>query len=199
MSILVCVHVAIAEKDLSCYLPLYKAAIRGDWDSASKFFNSNPDAVAARITKNLETVLHIAVARSEAISFVEKLMELMPTDAFPLKSKFSETALHYAAKYGNTKAAKLLVARDPGLPNIWSDTNLLPLHLAALFGHKEMVLYLLTVTRDNESPNPFTDRAGITLLISIVHSGFYGNDDYELAYLGQNSCFYTLVTKERAV
>ncbi|KAI3443540.1 hypothetical protein Pfo_000205 [Paulownia fortunei] len=163
----------IAERDLNCYLPLYKAAIRGDWESASKFFDSNPDAVAARITKNLETVLHIAVGRSEAISFVEKLVELMPADAFPLKSKFSETALHYAAKYGNTKAAKLLVAQDPGLPHIWSDTNLLPLHLAALFGHKEMVLYLLTVTRDNEVPNPFTDQPGITLLISIVHSGFY--------------------------
>ncbi|KAL0374584.1 UNVERIFIED_CONTAM: hypothetical protein Sradi_3374100 [Sesamum radiatum] len=163
----------VGVNDLNCYLPLHKAAIRGDWETASKFFDSNPDAVSARITKNLETVLHIAVGRSEACSFVEKLVELMPTDALSLKSKFSETALHYAAKYGNTKAAKLLVARDPGLPHIWNDTNLLPLHLAALFGHKEMVLFLLTVTRDNEVPNPFADQPGITLLISIVHSAFY--------------------------
>ncbi|PIN24771.1 hypothetical protein CDL12_02495 [Handroanthus impetiginosus] len=161
------------ENDLNSYLPLYKAAIRGDWESASKFFVSNPDAVTARISKNLETVLHIAVGRSEAINFVEKLVELMPADAISLKSKFSETALHYAAKYGNTKAAKLLVAQDPGLPHFWSDTNMLPIHLAALFGHKEIILYLLTVTRDDEVPNPFADQPGITLLISIVHSGFY--------------------------
>ncbi|KAL0346770.1 UNVERIFIED_CONTAM: hypothetical protein Scaly_1693000 [Sesamum calycinum] len=166
-------NTSVGENDLNCYLPLHKAAIRGDWESASKFFDSNPDAVSARITKNLETVLHIAVGRSEASSFVEKLVEMMPTDALSLKSKFSETALHYAAKYGNTKAANLLVARDPGLPHIWNDTNLLPLHLAALFGHKEMVLFLLTVTRDNEVPNPFADQPGITLLISIVHSSFY--------------------------
>ncbi|KAL2251019.1 UNVERIFIED_CONTAM: hypothetical protein Sindi_2224200 [Sesamum indicum] len=163
----------VGENDLNCYLPLHKAAIRGDWESASKFFDSNPDAVSARITKNLETVLHIAVGRSEASSFVEKLVELMPTDALSLKTKFSETALHYAAKYGNIKAAKYLVVSDPGLPHIWNDTNLLPLHLAALFGHKEMVLFLLTVTRDNEVPNAFEDQPGITLLISIVHSAFY--------------------------
>ncbi|KAL0338877.1 UNVERIFIED_CONTAM: hypothetical protein Sangu_1409800 [Sesamum angustifolium] len=36
-----------------------------------------------------------------------------------------------------------------------------------------MVLFLLTVTRDNEVPNPFADQPGITLLISIVHSSFY--------------------------
>ncbi|PIN24767.1 hypothetical protein CDL12_02491 [Handroanthus impetiginosus] len=159
--------------NFNCYLPLYKAAIRGDWESAAKLFESNPDAVTARIGKNLETVLHIAVRRSEAINFVEKLVELMPADAISLKSKSSQTALHYAARFGNTKAAKLLVARDPGLPDICSDTNMFPLHLAALIGHKEMVLYLLTVTRDNEEPNPFTDQPGITLLMNIVHSGFY--------------------------
>ncbi|KAL2553767.1 Ankyrin repeat family protein [Forsythia ovata] len=166
-------YVNMPEKDLNFYLPLYKAAIQGDWKSASIFFDSNPDAITARITKILETVLHIAVGRSEAIHFVEKLVELMPVEALPLTSKFSETAVHYAAKYGNIKAAKLLVARDPGLPHIWSDTNLLPLHLAALFGHKEMVSFLLTVTKDNIEPNPFADKPGITLLISIVYSGFY--------------------------
>ncbi|KAL2532687.1 Ankyrin repeat family protein [Abeliophyllum distichum] len=164
---------SITEKDLNFYLPLYKAAIQGDWESASIFFDSNPDAITARITKILETVLHIAVGRSEAIHFVEKLVELMPVEALPLTSKFSETAVHYAAKYGNINAAKLLIARDPGLPHIWSDTNLLPLHLAALFGHKEMVSFLLTVTKDNIEPNPFADKPGITLLISIVYSGFY--------------------------
>ncbi|XP_020553810.1 uncharacterized protein LOC110011228 isoform X3 [Sesamum indicum] len=179
----------VGENDLNCYLPLHKAAIRGDWESASKFFDSNPDAVSARITKNLETVLHIAVGRSEASSFVEKLVELMPTDALSLKTKFSETALHYAAKYGNIKAAKYLVVSDPGLPHIWNDTNLLPLHLAALFGHKEMVLFLLTVTRDNEVPNAFEDQPGITLLISIVHSAFYGNNTALSILAGKPSAF----------
>lgn len=164
----------MVDKDLNFHLPLYKAAIRGDWDSARKIFESNPDAVTARISKISETVLHIAVGRSEAIRFVEKLVESMPTEALSLMSKFRETALHYAAKYGNVKAANLLVARDPELPHIRNDTNFLPLHLAALFGQKEMVVYLLTVTRENVEPNPFAGRPGSVLLSTIVHSGFYG-------------------------
>ncbi|XP_073043922.1 uncharacterized protein [Primulina eburnea] len=161
------------DKDLNFQLPLYKAAIRGDWESARNFFDSDPDAVTARISKISETVLHIAVGRSEAIHFVEKLVELMPTEALSLTSKFRETALHYTAKYGNVQAAKLLVARDPELPHIRNDTNFLPLHLAALFGQKEIVVYLLTVTRENVEPNPFAGRPGSLLLSTIVHSGFY--------------------------
>ncbi|XP_073150409.1 uncharacterized protein [Henckelia pumila] len=164
---------SVPEKDLNFHLPLYKAAIRGDWEGARKIFDSNPDAVTARISKISETVLHIAVGRSEAIRFVEKLVELMPTEALSLMSKFRETALHYTAKYGNVEAAKLLVARDPELPHIRNDTNFWPLHLAALFGQKEMVVYLLTVTRENVEPNPFVGRPGSLLLCTIVHSGFY--------------------------
>ncbi|KZV43899.1 hypothetical protein F511_37875 [Dorcoceras hygrometricum] len=161
------------EKDLNFHLPLYKAAIRDDWESARKIFDANPDAFKARISKISETVLHIAVGRSEAIRFVEKLVELMPTEALSLVSKFRETALHYTAKYGNVEAAKLLVGRDPELPHMRNDTNFLPLHLAALFGQKEMVVYLLTVTRENVEPNPFVGPPGSVLLSSIVHSGFY--------------------------
>lgn len=162
------------EKDINFYLPLYKAAIRGDWDSARKFFDLNPEATAAKIAKNCETVLHIAAGRNEAIQFVDELVKLMPANALSVTNKFNETALHLAAKCGNTEAAKLLVNRDPGMPNLWSGTKLLPLHLAALFGHKEMILYLLTVTSSNVEPSPFVGQSGITLLNILVTSGFYG-------------------------
>nr|GMC50081.1 ankyrin repeat-containing protein ITN1-like [Ipomoea batatas] len=160
-------------KDMNFYLPLYKAAIRGDWEGARRFFDCDPDAVTAKITKDSETVLHVAVARSKAIYFISKLLEVMPSDALRMTNRFHETALHFAAKFGNVEAAKLLVSRDPGLPSIWNDSNCLPLHSAALFGHKEMVIYLLTVTGEHVRPSPFADKPGITLMMLLVHSGFY--------------------------
>ncbi|XP_019196820.1 PREDICTED: ankyrin repeat-containing protein ITN1-like [Ipomoea nil] len=162
-----------AGKDMNFYLPLYKAAIRGDWEGARRFFDRDRDAVTAKITKDSETVLHVAVARSKAIYFVSKLLEVMPSDALRTTNRFHETALHFAAKFGNVEAAKLLVSQDPGLPSIWNDSNCLPLHSAALFGHKEMVIYLLTVTGEHVRPNPFADKPGITLMMLLVHSGFY--------------------------
>ncbi|XP_071908960.1 uncharacterized protein [Coffea arabica] len=164
---------SVGEKDMNFYLPLYKAAIRGDWDAARKFFDINPEAVTAIIAKNHETALHIAVGRNEAYRFVDELVRLMPPNALSVTNKFNETALHLAARCGNTEAAKLLVNRDPDLPYVWSDTKLLPLHLAALFSHKETLIYLLTVTRNDAEPSPFVGQSGITLLNVVVTSGFY--------------------------
>ncbi|CDP03066.1 unnamed protein product [Coffea canephora] len=164
---------SVGEKDMNFYLPLYKAAIRGDWDAARKFFDINPEAVTAIIAKNHETALHIAVGRNEAYRFVDELVRLMPPNALSVTNKFNETALHLAARCGNTEAAKLLVNRDPDLPYVWSDTKLLPLHLAALFSHKETLIYLLTVTSNDAEPSPFVGQSGITLLNVVVTSGFY--------------------------
>ncbi|KAK9292694.1 hypothetical protein L1049_020673 [Liquidambar formosana] len=162
-----------AEKDLSWYLPLYKAALKGDWEGASRFFVLDPDAVTAKITRTSETVLHRAVGTGKAIHFVKKLLELIPPNALTLKNQYSDTVLHFAAKFGNTEAAKLLVAKNPHLPNTWNDTQLLPLHVAGLFGHKEMVLFLLTVTKDDVEPSPFAEEPGVRLLNIVIVAGFY--------------------------
>ncbi|KAK4396832.1 hypothetical protein Sango_1519800 [Sesamum angolense] len=163
------------EKDLNCYLPLYKAALNGDWESARNFFEQDPDAVTAKITKVSETALHIAVGTGKAKNFVKELLELIPTEALAtLRDQAGQTALHYAAIFGNVEAAKLLVSKDPGLTNRPSNTFLLPIHLAALYANKDMVSYLLTVTRDDIDPNPFADKSGVDLLNLVILAEFYG-------------------------
>ncbi|KAL0410403.1 UNVERIFIED_CONTAM: hypothetical protein Slati_3630000 [Sesamum latifolium] len=162
------------EKDLNCYLPLYKAALNGDWESARNFFDQDPDAVTAKITKVSETALHIAVGTGKAKNFVKELLELIPTEALAtLRDQAGQTALHYAAIFGNVEAAKLLVSKDPGLTNTLTDTFLLPIHLAALYANKDMVSYLLTVTRDDIDPNPFADKSGVDLLNLVILAEFY--------------------------
>ncbi|XP_022894988.1 uncharacterized protein LOC111409212 isoform X3 [Olea europaea var. sylvestris] len=161
-------------KDLNWYLPLYKAALQGDWESARKFFDQDPDAVTAKITKVSETALHVAVGTGRAIHFVKELLELIPTDALAtLRDQVGQTALHYAAIFGNVKAAQILVSKNQDLPNIHSDTLFLPIHSAALYANKDMISYLLTVTKDDKDPSPFADKSGVDLLNLVTLAEFY--------------------------
>ncbi|XP_027065537.1 uncharacterized protein [Coffea arabica] len=162
------------EKDLNWYLPLYKASLQGDWESAREFFNRDPDAVTAKITHSLETVLHIAVGTVMAINFVKELLELIQPEILPsLRDQAGQTPLHYAAIFGNVEAAKLLVNRSPAMTNAPSNTGFLPIHLAAGYANKDAVSYLLTVTRDDIQPNPFRDESGAELLNLMIIAEFY--------------------------
>lgn len=165
----------LPEKDLNCYLPLLKAALKGNWDSCKSFFDKDPNAVTAKITRASETVLHIVVGTGKSICFVENLLDLIPEKALVnLRDQVGQTALHYAAIFGNVEAAKLLVAKNPCLTNTWNASLLLPLHLAAGYAHKEMVLYLLTVTRDDLKPYAFADESGVKLLNLVIVAQYYG-------------------------
>ncbi|XP_075473773.1 uncharacterized protein LOC142504832 isoform X1 [Primulina tabacum] len=162
------------EKDLNWYLPLYRAAINGDWESARKFFDQDPDAITAKITKVSETALHVAVGSGKAIDFVKELLELIPTEALvTLRDQIGQTALHSAAIFGNVEAAKLLVSKDPALPNTPCNSSFLPLHAAAGYANKDMVSFLLTVTRDDAGYNPFADGSGVDILNLVILAEFY--------------------------
>ena len=87
---------------------------------------------------------------------------------------FRSTALFNAARAGNIKAVKLLVNKNPSLPNICSHSNLAPLHSAVRYGHKELTSYLLSVTRDDVDPSPFADKPGVILLHRALMVGFHG-------------------------
>ncbi|KAI5674238.1 hypothetical protein M9H77_14602 [Catharanthus roseus] len=161
-------------KDLNWYLPLYRAALKGDWESAVKFFKDDPEAVTANITKASSTALHVAVGTGKAINFVKELLELIPVDTLPsLRDEGGQNALHYAAIFGNVEAAQLLVKKNPALTNSPSNTGYLPIHYAAGYANTDVVSYLLTVTRDDIEPNPFTEKSGVELLNLVIVAEFY--------------------------
>ena len=163
------------EADLFYYWELYKAVVNGDWKSASKLLEDNPTSFLAPIRRNDPPMLHIAVDLGEAsMGFVEKLVEFMPSEALSLQDSDGATALFTAAMAGNIKAAKLLVDKNPSLPNICSYGNLVPLHSALKYGHKELTSYLLSVTRDDVYPSPFADKPGFELLRRALMVGFNG-------------------------
>ncbi|XP_034678502.1 ankyrin repeat-containing protein ITN1-like isoform X6 [Vitis riparia] len=156
------------------YLELYKAVLNGDWESASKLLKNDPRSLSAPIGTDDSPVLHIAVELGEArMGFVEKLVEFMPSEALALRDSDGATALFNAARAGNIKAVKLLVNKNPSLPNICQRDNFAPLHSAIRYGHKELTLYLLSVTRDDEHPYPFSNSPGIELLRRALMVGFH--------------------------
>ncbi|XP_028118597.1 ankyrin repeat-containing protein At5g02620-like isoform X5 [Camellia sinensis] len=164
------------DEDYWRYQPLLKAALRGDWDSAKGFFDQDPDALTAHITDAKQTALHLAISSGRSIEFVEKLVDLMPPEALALRASQGRTALHIAALYGNTKAAVILVEKHPTSLYIRSyDQNQLPLHFAANGGHKDTLLYLLSVTEDDPVSKPFAYPSGALLLYQAVDSEFYGS------------------------
>ncbi|XP_059669125.1 uncharacterized protein LOC132314259 [Cornus florida] len=115
------------EKDVGFYRPLHRATLKGEWEKAKEFLEKHQDAVSADITGEGDTVLMVAVRSEKRYHFVKYLLEFM-TSA------------------NNLEVAKLLVAKDQHLPNIYYEDDFLPLHVAALLGYKNMVLYLMDVT-----------------------------------------------------
>ncbi|TYI76633.1 hypothetical protein E1A91_D06G089500v1, partial [Gossypium mustelinum] len=125
------------------HLTLYKAALTGDWESATRVFEQNPKAATAMIMGSMYA-LHVAVGARKANEFVEKLVERMSLEEVAMVNGSGATTLSIAAAIGNTDAVKLL-GMDGGFP----------IHRAAQFGHRETLLYLLQVTKAKVQPSPY--------------------------------------------
>uniref|UniRef100_A0A251TFK3 Putative ankyrin repeat-containing domain, Gag-polypeptide of LTR copia-type n=1 Tax=Helianthus annuus TaxID=4232 RepID=A0A251TFK3_HELAN len=158
------------------YLPLYKAALRGDWDAAQEFIDEDEEACTANINKYGFTALHIAIGTGkQGINFVEKLVEKLPPNSLleMLTSSAKYTPLHIAAVVGNIEAVKILVNKNQGLLYVKDVDGLLPIHRALINSHKDTFLYLLVVTKDNEYPFTFTGYMGVTLLSNVIFAGYF--------------------------
>ncbi|KAG8367217.1 hypothetical protein BUALT_Bualt16G0049600 [Buddleja alternifolia] len=154
-------------------LRLYRAAQRGDWKTAEKFFDKNREETKAIVNANLETVLHVAVGTGKANDFVKKLLELLPNETLAQKNDVGETALHSAAMVGNTEAAVMLVNRNPDLLYITNYGFRLPVQLAAIYGHKDTLVYLISMSKQNLEHSPFEGQLGVRLLTSVIASEMF--------------------------
>lgn len=132
---------------LTLYAPLYQAALKGDWGKAKEFLSMHPGAANVRITRGLDTLLHVA-AGAKRTGFVEEVIKMMGPADLELRNKDYNTALCVAAASGITKIAELMVNKNKYLPVIRGNKGVTPLYIAALFGHRDMVWYLYKVTSD---------------------------------------------------
>ncbi|XP_057510231.1 uncharacterized protein LOC130792705 [Actinidia eriantha] len=159
----------IRDSGLRTYVFLYLAALKGDWEIAQEFLYLNPQAVRAKITRGSETALHIA-AGARHTRFVEELVKLMRPEDLAVQNKVGNTALCFAAASGIRKIAEVMVNKNKELPSIRGSKGALPVYMATLLGHKDMVRYLYSVT--NEEVVAEEDRIG--LLIAAITANLLG-------------------------
>ncbi|KAF8408608.1 hypothetical protein HHK36_004671 [Tetracentron sinense] len=154
--------------DLTEYVPLYRAALKGDWKMAKEFLNSHPGGVHAKITRGRETALHIAAGATHTL-FVEELVKLMKTEDLALQNKYKNTALCFAAASGIVRIAEVMVEKNEHLLIMRGSSGLLPLCVAALLGHRDMVHYLYSVTKDEN----LTTHDRIGLLVATISTNLF--------------------------
>ncbi|KAJ9709539.1 hypothetical protein PVL29_001155 [Vitis rotundifolia] len=136
---------------LAVCIPLYGAAMKGDWKTAKGIFDLFPTAVRLTITPGGDTTLHIATA-AKHVHFVEEMVKMMEPEDLELQNKYLNTAFWFAAAAGIVGIAKAMLRKNEILPMIRDYDKMTPLHVAALLGHSEMVWYLYNKT-DHEQLN----------------------------------------------
>ncbi|EYU28338.1 hypothetical protein MIMGU_mgv1a025260mg, partial [Erythranthe guttata] len=158
-------------------MPLHKAALEGDWETAKRIFDRDPRAKSAVLDNTGLTPLHVAVGTGKkGIHFVRNMVELLMADdtgeeLMARRNVTGHTALHSAANVDNTEAATILVNRMPRLlytPNFLR--NDFPVHTAALFSHKRILLYLLQATKEQK---PYDCYDGLRLLGYLIEADFF--------------------------
>ncbi|KAI3687155.1 hypothetical protein L1987_80846 [Smallanthus sonchifolius] len=155
------------EDYINVAVPLYEAAIKGDWKAAKHILHKNPHLIRFAITESYETMLHVAAAaeNTKAVQeLVKNLVQLMKKEDLELQDDNYNTALGQAAKAGNTEIAMLLVEKNPELTEIPGAEYGMPLYMAALFEKPTMVRYLYGISRRMSGPYWVDTNRGWVLL-----------------------------------
>ncbi|XP_038894043.1 ankyrin repeat-containing protein At5g02620-like [Benincasa hispida] len=140
-------HNTKMEKEKISPLPrqLYNAALKGDWKSAKKIFDEYPFAITKEITCQGQTTLLVA-AMYHQFSFVEKLVKLTSGSDLAAKTESGVPILSIVATSRAVRIAKLIVDKNPNLPNIVDKENQPPVQLAVAFKRKHMASFLFSKT-----------------------------------------------------
>ncbi|KAJ6413764.1 hypothetical protein OIU84_006550 [Salix udensis] len=148
------------------YLPLYKAVDNGDVEATMKFMEEHPDGLTASISADGDTALHVAVLAGHT-EIVEKLVG-------PVRAGNNATALNYAAIGGITRIVEELVAKNRGLLAVPNQNGQIPVVVASLYGHKDMVRYLYSVSPKEELSPATNNKNGVMLLTTCIMDELYG-------------------------
>ena len=161
-------------RQLSAYWSLCKMIQENDWKGVEDFVGDHPEALTAEISYTM-TIFHhiIKFIRHDvegAACLIDKLASKVDPRILEQKSHPGMTVLSLCAILGNTSVSKVLVKYCRNLPNVRSNDNWLPVHNAAVYGHKDTVKYLVQVTAEEN----LLGSDGAALISCLVRSKLYG-------------------------
>lgn len=153
-------------------LTLYRAVDSGDLETTKSFLDLHPDALTASLSSDGDTALHIAVLAGR-VKVVEELVKRIDKKDLAIKNKNGATALNFAATGGVTKIAEYLVRKSRELLTIPNQHGNIPVVIASLYGHDDMVRYLYRETPIEEL-DPDKGTNGAMLLTSCIIDDIFG-------------------------
>ncbi|CAL5408895.1 unnamed protein product [Camellia sinensis] len=133
-------------------LPLYQAALKGDWKAANGVIEIFPTVIPSSITKGVGNCTSHCSSR----------------EAHSLYSN-GNTALCFAAAAGTVRIAEVMINKNEHLPMIRGSQGMTPLYMAALLGHSDMVWYLYQKAKSED----LSDEDQIGILNTCVSTDFY--------------------------
>ncbi|KAF5940520.1 hypothetical protein HYC85_021687 [Camellia sinensis] len=143
-------------------LPLYQAALKGDWKAANGVIEIFPTVIPSSITKGVGNCTSHCSSR-EAHSLCGGV-------DLELQNSNGNTALCFAAAAGTVRIAEVLINKNEHLPMIRGSQGMTPLYMAALLGHSDMVWYLYQKAKSED----LSDEDRIGILNTFVSTDFYG-------------------------
>ncbi|CAJ1961995.1 unnamed protein product [Sphenostylis stenocarpa] len=136
---------------------IYIAAASGNWSEASSYFKSHPHWWRIPLNARGITALHVAV-RMRKTSFVEKLVNCMNMEDLEISMADGNTAFCLAAITGNVKIAEIMLRKNPRLPWIKGQKDMLPIQLSSSAGHIPMGEFLFQALKEDlHKTIPFQD------------------------------------------
>ncbi|CAJ1975912.1 unnamed protein product [Sphenostylis stenocarpa] len=159
-------------------VPLYKLALRGDWNEAKRMIDADTSLLNAAITKEWGTLLHV-VAGTNHVHFVNHLVKLLNPDDLALQNFNGNTAFCHTAASGNMEIAAIMIKKNEGLPKIRGGEEATPLYIAVLQGKGEMARHLYPLTTSILEEDDWT-----MLFFLCIKTGLY---DIALQILQQHS------------
>ncbi|KAL6205308.1 hypothetical protein ACLB2K_022569 [Fragaria x ananassa] len=171
------------EEYLKTCVPLYKYALKGDWEDAERILKRDRNLLRASISRGYETVLHVA-AGARRIHFVEKLISMTDEEDLALQDVNGNTALCIAAAAGSLDIVQILLQENKSLLSIRGGKDMTPAYIAVVFGQSEIAWHLYKYPGSDKMLEK-TDREN--LFFSCISNGLYDlalellNDDRTLA------------------
>ncbi|KAK3206213.1 hypothetical protein Dsin_020259 [Dipteronia sinensis] len=168
---------------------LYVAAVKGDLSKAEEIYKDYPDDVRAtlafsrsiqgfekkfkRNTRHSDssfgdTALHVAATAGRK-EFVKKLVNnYLQVEDLEIKNYEGNTAFCLAAMTGNMELVLFMLEKNEKLAMIRNTDGKLPVQMAALLGHEDMVKNLYVTTK-----NELTEKDLIELLVIVIDNNLF--------------------------
>lgn len=162
-------------ENFSKYLELFRAAKEANWVAAARILEIDRDAATARIGYNNETILHIAAMARQGSTYL--ILSNLVTGYMTnlnledCKDDAGNTVLHLAALVGNTELADTLVSMNTKLLYTKNNHNRYPVHEAARGERRNTLVYLLSVSKDEDAP--YVGDVGLELLTFTIDAEYF--------------------------